>query len=337
MARIHRISGSTQYLLNGVKSINGKKPATLDELHRLHRHHEEILIETKIIVTRQQDELILGLSNTESKIEQELNEGIERRTHEVDQGISKLNEKISTAENFVIRTVCKVHCWFAVSFRNYNIHRPFSRKVRELNNVRYNKRKQIENKTAVITCECNNVIRSYEFLKNNESFLIGADGEEHVMGLLSQLPDEYHVINDVNLHFQKAIHWRERDEYIKNCQIDHIVVGPTGIILVETKNWKSSDIELKSDNLAHQVRRASLALWYHLKNHYQRDNVPKIRNVIVSMKGSPSGRKPDKYIDIVAPYQLCGYIISRHGQLPEETINKLVDLLNRSPRRYPRF
>jgi hypothetical protein len=337
MARIHRISGSTQYLLNGIKPINGKKPATLDELHHLHSHHEEILTETRIIITRQQDEIILLLSNSELQLEKELQDGIAKRTEEVDQGINDLNEKVSTANNFVTRTICKVYCGIAVSFRNYNIHSQFSGKVRELHNIQYNKRKQIENKSSIISSECNNVVRSYEFLKNNESFLVGADGEEYVMDILSQLPDEYHVINDVNLHFQKAIHWRERNEYIRNCQIDHIVIGPTGIILVETKNWKASDIKLKSDELTHQVRRASLSLWYYLKNYYQRGNSPKIHNVIVSMKGSPTGRKPDKFIDIVAPHQLCGYITSRRGQLTEDTINRLVDLLDRSPRSYSRF
>ena len=277
MARIHRISGSTQYLLNGIKPINGKKPATLEELHHLHSHHEEILTDTRIIITRQQDEKILILSNSESQLERELQDGIAKRTEEVDLGIKDLNKKVNTADNFVIRTICKVHCWIAVSFRNHSIHRPFSGKVRELHNIQYNKKKQIENKSSVIKNECNNVVRSYEFLKNNESFLIGADGEEYVMGILSQLPDEYHVINDVNLHFQKAIHWRERNEYIKNCQIDHIVVGPTGIILVETKNWKASDIELKSDKLTHQVRRASLALWYYLKHYYHRESSPRSR------------------------------------------------------------
>jgi len=36
---------------------------------------------------------------------------------------------------------------------------------------------------------------------------------------------------------------------LKSSQIDHIVVGPTGLFLVETKNWKFSDIETKSDKL----------------------------------------------------------------------------------------
>ena len=32
MAHIHRISGSTQHLINGTRPIQGKKLATLDEI-----------------------------------------------------------------------------------------------------------------------------------------------------------------------------------------------------------------------------------------------------------------------------------------------------------------
>ncbi len=329
MAHIHRISGCTQYLLNGIRPINGKKPATLDELHHIYNHYDEILAETKIKVTRQHDELIISLSNDESLLDQIIKEEITRSTREVDTHIEALFNKTEASESFFHVIVYYAQYLIATSLRSHHIRSPSTGTVRELHNVQENKRKHIANKSLVVTHECKNVIRSYEFIKNNQSFLIGADGEEYVISILSQLPSEYHVINDVNLHFQKAIHGRERNEYIKNCQIDHVVVGPTGIILVETKNWKSSDIELKSDELVHQVGRANRALWYYLKDYYES---PKIQNVIVSMKGSPSGRKPDEYIDIVAPYQLCGYITSRRNELPEDMINKLVDLLDRSPR-----
>lgn len=332
MAQIHRISGSTKYLLNGTKAINGKRLATLDELHHLHEHYEEILAEIETTVAHKQDEIILGLSNDETRLNLQLEEGIAKRTQEVDRDINELNDKIGTAGNFFTRTVCRLHCWITVSLRDHRINRPFADIVHELHNIQYHKRQLITNKPSIIKNECNNVVSSYHFLKNNQSFLIGAGGEEYVIGVLSQLPDEYHVLNDVNLRFDRAFHWREEDEYIRTCQIDHIVVGPTGIFLLETKNWKASDIELKSDELKHQVRRSSLALWYYLKDYYRRDERPKIRNVIVSMKVSPSGRKPDKYIDVVTPHQLCGYITTREIALSEDAVKKLVNILTRAGR-----
>lgn len=330
MSKIHRTSGSTQYLLNGTKAINGKRLATLDELHHLHDHYQEILAEIETTVARKQDEIILGLSNDETQLNLQLQEGIAMRTLEVDRNINELNDKIGTAGNFFTRTVCRLHCWIAISLRDRRINKPFADIVHELHNKRFHKRQLITNKPYIIKNECHNVVSSYEFLINNQTFLIGADGEEFVIRVLSDLTDEYHVVNDVNLHFHRAIHWRERNEYIKNCQIDHIVVGPTGIFLLETKNWKSSDIELKSDKLRYQIRRSSLALWYYLKDYYWRNEWPKIRNVIVSMKGFPSGRKPDKYIDVVTPHQLCRYITERKTTLSEDAVKKLVGLITRA-------
>ena len=60
-------------------------------------------------------------------------------------------------------------------------------------------------------------------LRHVERFFIGARGEERVAGLLKSLPDNYHVFNDF-------VACKEH--------IDHVVVGPTGVFAVETKNWR---------------------------------------------------------------------------------------------------
>jgi hypothetical protein len=331
-AHIHGISGCTNYLLKGTRPIRGKKMANLDELHHLHNHFDEILDETKTSISRQYDEIIISLSHDESRLQQQLDEGITRQTLEVDRSISERKSRLLNADGFTVRIRFTFHYWVAVILRSHHIHGPLKGNVRELKRVQHDKNTQINTKTSAINNECNNISRSYKFLKENQSFLAGADGEEFVIGVLSRLPAEYHIINDVNIHFDRAIHWKKRHEYIKNCQIDHIVVGPTGIFMLETKNWKSSDIELKSDNLKHQVERSSLALWYYLKEFYWRSEWPKIRTVIVSMKGSPSERKPDKYIDIVTPHRLCEYITARKIALSEDAVHKLVRIIARDKR-----
>lgn len=328
-ARIHRISGSTKYLLRGMREINGKKISTLDEMHHLHAHHEAILSESKEALTRKFIERGAWLNQEEQRLSRDLREGIERRTLEVDREIGELREKAQSSQGFFTRVKYHFHAGIAGIFRNGRIHRPFSTMEHELGIVRYDKDHHQNHMTVTIERESRNITASYEYLKDNESFLIGADGEEYVIGVLSGLPEGYHVINDVNLHFSKAIHWRERDEWIKNSQIDHIVVGPTGVFLLETKNWKSSDMETKSDKLRYQVRRSSLALWYYLKDNYWGRKQPRVQSVIVSMKGNPTGRKPDKFIDIVTPRRLCPYITEREVVLSGEEIDKLVRLLAR--------
>ncbi len=60
------------------------------------------------------------------------------------------------------------------------------------------------------------------------SFMKGAEGEETVARILSRLPAEFSVYND--LQFDAA-----------GPSFDHIVAAPSGLFVIETKNW-SGDI-----------------------------------------------------------------------------------------------
>jgi hypothetical protein len=68
----------------------------------------------------------------------------------------------------------------------------------------------------------------------------GAKGEEDVASELTKLSDEYVVFND----FAPG----KSNIFKPQKNIDHIVVGPSGIFIVETKNW-SSDISLDKGHI----------------------------------------------------------------------------------------
>ncbi len=51
----------------------------------------------------------------------------------------------------------------------------------------------------------------------------GADGEVRVCKTLSLFPDKYNVINDLKTDFGN---------------IDHVVVGPSGVYVLDSKNWR---------------------------------------------------------------------------------------------------
>lgn len=58
---------------------------------------------------------------------------------------------------------------------------------------------------------------------------IGAEGEKSVSLVLNQLPSEYVTFNDVLLKTRKG-----------TSQIDHVVVSPYGIFVIETKNYSGA-------------------------------------------------------------------------------------------------
>jgi len=330
MSHIHNLSGSTKYLLKGTKPVNGKRFETLDEMQHFYDHYDEILAGTKTAVAKREDEKIAGCTRDEIRLDAKLKAGIARQTLAVDNEIATLKIQRAAAPGFFSRAGFSVKYWFAVALRDHHIHSPYAGLTVRLDNVRYDKMQHINNKQATIERECAAVTGSYNFLKANESFLVGAHGEEYVIRELSQLPDEFHVINDINLRFGQTIHWRQYNEYIKTCQIDHVVAGPTGIFLLETKNWKRADIGIKSDKLVHQVKRANLALWYYTKDYYwTKQDRPKIRNVVVSVNGSNSGRHLDQYIDIVPPGRICNYIRNRQPVLAGEDVEKFVGIIAR--------
>jgi hypothetical protein len=62
-----------------------------------------------------------------------------------------------------------------------------------------------------------------ELESERESMRKGAVGEKSVAHTLSKLPDEFRVVNDLPT---------------PTGNLDHVVIGPTGVFVVETKNWR---------------------------------------------------------------------------------------------------
>lgn len=326
-ARIHGTSGSTKVLLNGMKPINGKKLTTIKEIYHFQKNYENILAETKIAARNQQEQRLAELMSAEEKLGNQLEAGIARRTIEVDQHISMINDKIQNSDNLFKKMIFQIQYWLEVNSRTSKIHKPFSGLSNEVRLVKNRKETLIQYKEKNIQNECNKVSDSYKFLEQNKSFLIGAQGEELVIKTLSQLTADYHILNDVNLQFKPPIYWKEKKNYILSSQIDHIVVGPTGIFLIETKKWKQSDVERKNEDLIFQVRRSNYALWRYLINYYRRKEKLKIWNVVVSTQKSDSNRKLNDFINIISPDELPWYITRGETTLSRETIDKLVQII----------
>lgn len=57
----------------------------------------------------------------------------------------------------------------------------------------------------------------------------GKRGEEEIFNILMQLPDEYHLMNDVILQTNNG-----------TTQIDHVVISRYGVFVIETKNYRGN-------------------------------------------------------------------------------------------------
>ncbi len=150
------------------------------------------------------------------------------------------------------------------------------------------------------------------------SFIYGALGEQKVVKTLETLSDEYFLINDFVVSFSPAIYNRQENDYIKSIQIDHLLVAPSGIFLIETKNWSEKslgDLSLRSP--VQQIRRTSFALFkllnneisnFHLRldRHHWGEKKISIKNLIVLINSKP--KEEFQYVKILTLNELIGYI-----------------------------
>jgi len=69
------------------------------------------------------------------------------------------------------------------------------------------------------------ILSGVGLINKGYKFRIGAVGERKVTKLLSNMPDDWYIFNDITV-------WRS--------QIDHIVICPKGVYTIETKNYQGT-------------------------------------------------------------------------------------------------
>ena len=160
-------------------------------------------------------------------------------------------------------------------------------------------------------------ILAKSILEDNHPLLLGAIGEQKAVNELSKLPASYYIINDFQLLFTKPIFHKDSNSYIKSIQADHIVIGPSGIFLIETKNW--SKISINNKDLfspIEQIKRTSFALFIFLNNPDKYSNISlehdwgqrkiNVRSILLMISNKPSHEF--QYVKILALNELIGYI-----------------------------
>lgn len=91
--------------------------------------------------------------------------------------------------------------------------------------------------------------------------------EPSVVEELKKLPDTYSVINNVFYEFHKPLRAKRNDGWAHSVQIDHVVVGPTGIFLIETKNWSERPISNEDlSSSVEQINHSGQAVFTYLKD-----------------------------------------------------------------------
>ena len=165
----------------------------------------------------------------------------------------------------------------------------------------------------------------------------GAQGEEQVARQLSKLPDDYTVIHNYNLEFPRPLYDRRNDDRIYSVQIDHLVIGPTGLYLIETKHWSKTSQENRNlFSPVKQLRRSGFALFLMLNQaienrqisgftHHWGEKQISPKKILCFLKHAPS--EHFQYISILSPQRLTHYIHHQKHLFSRQQIESLVEYL----------
>lgn len=135
------------------------------------------------------------------------------------------------------------------------------------------------------------------------SELPGAIAEKAVIKELGRLPNEYVLMNDVRLEYHRYIHFD--GEYLKTAQLDHVLIGPAGVYVIETKNW-SQEFVANGEYFSpfKQVKRASYLCYRILKEAGCSSHV----RSVVACAGAVPPKPPDSHIAVVPITRLLSFV-----------------------------
>jgi len=286
-------------------------------------HHENLIEQEKNLLKTE-------LQQLEAAIETQKQQSEKALANEID----KLKQQLNISTNNISTNFFKI---LTKKFKQWNYKRQLSDKERNFDievkksiNKLVDNRQYKNNRYQFITSQFNVAVeqssqtslweieRKKSVIDKLSNFIYGALGEQKVVKTLEALSDEYFLINDFAAYFSPAIYNRQENDYIKSIQIDHLLVAPSGIFLIETKNWSEKSLEnLSLRSPVKQIKRTSFVLFKLLNNemsnshlrldkHHWGDKKISIKNLIVLTNTKP--KEEFQYVKILTLNELLGYI-----------------------------
>ncbi|HAZ13247.1 MAG: hypothetical protein A2X86_00535 [Bdellovibrionales bacterium GWA2_49_15] len=208
-------------------------------------------------------------------------------------------------------------------FRLFRLKRELNRLERKSEEIIHKKISQMAGSFFKAKC----------LLDSNYALIQGASGEQQALDELRKLPDSYNVINNVQLRFSKPIYNPRSRQRIYTIQADHVVLGPSGVFLIETKNWSNGTIKKTTTFTAFdQVKRTNFALYCYLNPRtnglfslFSKSKKITVRSVLL-MTGQTTEER-DPFVKVVSLFELISYITYFPPVIKELEIKKVLNKL----------
>jgi hypothetical protein len=143
----------------------------------------------------------------------------------------------------------------------------------------------------------------------------GARGEETVGRVLATLPPAFRVLNDV---------------LVSRGNVDHVVVGPTGVFAIETKAWVSrlwlakGGVLQKDGEDASEVTQQAIAGAMQIRDRLAPIGINKFVRAVVALSSSKLSRGPMhlRRVDVIEAADLRAYIMERRFDLTAPDVER---------------
>ena len=307
-------------------------------------HHTDLIEEERIVLGAELKNLEAEIEKNQLEVELSLTGENEEIEKQIDSSVSQ------TSVNLFQNITGKLKLWnftrkfknkenqfdFRIRIKMFHLLETFQKKKKHLNFINSHLDEAVKQGASNALYELD---RKKTVIDNLSSLIYGALGEQKVVRELENLPDEYILINDFSISISPPIYFRQEDDYIMSVQIDHVLVSPAGVFLIETKNWSKKSLEnLSLRSPVDQIRRTSFVLFlllnnemddYHLQldiHHWGDKKVP-IKNLIVMINTKP--QEEFKYVKVLSLSQLPGYIRYFKPIFSNEDTQRIADFLLR--------
>ncbi|MFX1344157.1 MAG: nuclease-related domain-containing protein [Promethearchaeota archaeon] len=134
---------------------------------------------------------------------------------------------------------------------------------------------------------------------------------------LHKLPSQFIILKNKFLRLPYKVTHHKTSESIKSCHIDYVVIGPTGIFIIEAKDWEDELFSLKIPHI--ETDRAGLIVYILLHKHFTK-YIP-IYNIVATPQQLPVIRY--NRVRQLTVWRLTTFIHGQEDQLSKSDIRKI--------------
>jgi hypothetical protein len=329
MCKVYNQIGSLTYIKSHLRRNNVNDFNSINELLDFQKNYsiyqQQIISKHSILIEKEKDTLNGEIKQLEEIIEINKKEFTEHLLSELEQSRQQLEALLLQRSNIFYKFINNLKSYF-VKRKLRDIELNFDTKVeKSLQYTTYllsNKKSRLDHISSNILDAVNESALSFlqelerkkKVIDEINNSIHGAIGEHMVLKDLENLSDDYVLINDFSCTFNPPLYNRQENDYIKSIQIDHILISPSGIFLIETKNWSEQSLKnLSLRSPVEQIRRTSFALFRILADktslldqHHWGDRKIPIRNLIVLINQKPNTEF--QYVKILTLKELRNYV-----------------------------